>query len=433
MTSGSDAPEAIDQRLAEARDSVLATNERVMAQQEGDPGQAIVLTDLRLLAIKVGIAATGQADGQIIGDFPLGKVTAVNVRKGPLGAVIQIVAADQEPPKPGEAPSNVIVFTGDTRVKKCEQMAATIQSVLGKELGRVEAQPRGPQSESEPQSTQPEQQAETVEEQPVRRGREARSLADEIFAEVVSGEAANEMPAASVAPPSEQVAPEPVPAAPLAMPEEVAAAEPEPDAAEYLPNPNLPKPARRGSGPAQRLLVLLGLLMVAVVVCVSVTAPLRHQDKAPLARVDVNHLTGGSKAAQAQLQEVSSYYASATQCLAPCRKAATALAAAVESGDTNRMKSALCEGVANRCWQELNRMTAPVEMAKEQESIISGVMMVRTAVTSVSGGLQSSASIDSAKVLDDIKEGLNRIDKGLSMIAQTKATLRSQARQQADH
>lgn len=47
-----------DERLAAARDSALLEGENVVAQEEGDQGQALVLTDLRVIVVKGGITAT---------------------------------------------------------------------------------------------------------------------------------------------------------------------------------------------------------------------------------------------------------------------------------------------------------------------------------------------------------------------------------------
>lgn len=131
MTSESGSPQGItDDRLAEARDSVLADGETVVAQEEGDQGQGIVLTNSRVLIIKVGVTATGVADGRIIGDFPLQEIAAVRLRKGPLGAVIQVCTAQSSAPSGPGAPDNVVVFTGSARLRKCEAMAARIEKVV---------------------------------------------------------------------------------------------------------------------------------------------------------------------------------------------------------------------------------------------------------------------------------------------------------------
>ena len=118
MTSESGSPQGItDDRLAEERDSMLADGETVIAQEEGDQGQGIVLTNSRVLIIRVGVTATGVANGRVVGDFPLQEITAVHIRRGPLGAVIQLCTARGAPSGPG-APDNVIAFTGQPRVKK---------------------------------------------------------------------------------------------------------------------------------------------------------------------------------------------------------------------------------------------------------------------------------------------------------------------------
>lgn len=423
MTSGNDAPEAIDPRLAEARDSVLHDNERIIAQAEGDPGQAIVLTETRLITIRVGITATGEADGHIIRDFPLGEITAVNVRKGPLGAVIQVVSADSQPPAPGSSPNKVIVFTGADRIKKCEAMAAAIEPLLGKPLGRVEAEPAAEEAlatAAEPPKAVPETPLDAPKE-PRRGGREPRTLADEIFAELNHAEAPEET---SPAPPPAQAASDEVPPPAMAGLEQVE--EPQEELAELLPNPNLPKPVKKGHGPLVRMLVLMGLLMAAILVTVSVTSPLRQPQKTVQISIDVNTLTASPEVLRKRLAELTSYQAQVAAILKPCRTSVTALTMALKSGDASKIKSALCEKETDQCWQKISELEAPAGQTAAKESIVTGVLTFRSAVTEVAGRIHSSAATDAADVLQSLKDGQNSVDRGLANIEQKKASMRAQ-------
>ncbi len=185
----------LDERLVEARDEILGDAENVLAQEMGDQGQAIVLTESRVTILKAGLAATGTLDGRKSASYDLDRITAVNVRKGPMGAVIQICAGEQEPAHAGP-PDNVIVFSGDKRVRKCDAIAANIEKALGTPAHNTESganDSREPTTEPQPlveehASAEPQPVEENAPEVP-KGGREPTSLADEIYAELVEAQA----------------------------------------------------------------------------------------------------------------------------------------------------------------------------------------------------------------------------------------------------
>lgn len=142
--------EVLDDNLVQARDSILLENEEIIAQTMGDPGQAVVLTKGRVLTIKVGLTATGELGGQRTSAFLWDDITAVNVRKGPLGAVIQICTASKN-----TTPDCVIVFSGDAKVKKCEAIAAKIASAIGKQVEKI-GQGLPKQKPMQPSDAEPE-------------------------------------------------------------------------------------------------------------------------------------------------------------------------------------------------------------------------------------------------------------------------------------
>jgi hypothetical protein len=418
MTPASNVPEAIDPRLAQARDGLLSDGEKVLAEENGDQGQAIFLTDARVLIIKTGVAATGQADGRSVGDFPLSEITAINVRKGPLGAVIQVVAGQRQAAGLGGPPDNVIVFTGDACVKRCDAMAAMIEPVLGKPLGRVQSEPV--EAQATPAECEPEAAVaqETSDEQTPKEkkkgGHEPRSLADEMFSELKQSRAPSQTPEAESTPVQ---APEPPPEIIAGEDEQVQdESEEELEPSELMPNPNLPKPMKHGNNDLSRVLVLLGLLMAAILVCVCITAPLRNQGKTPSVNINVGALTGNPNVIRTQHAALVAYQSKITKLLAPCQGSIAAFRSALRSGNNGAIRSALCESKIKACAQQLSHVEEPAGVVGAKESIISGLTAMESAVGGAAGSLQSSAPINVAAVLSGVQDGQNLMDKGLALI-----------------
>ncbi|MGQ9455705.1 MAG: hypothetical protein ACUVRS_03905 [Armatimonadota bacterium] len=138
-SAANEAHEPLNERLASIRNKTLNTDETIIAQAKVDHGQAVVVTSERILIIKAGITATGKIDGEIVGRFPFSDISTVKIRKGPLGAAIQILTNNQPAPKPDSVPDSIVVFTGPHQVKQCEQIAEKIEAALGKPLERIEA------------------------------------------------------------------------------------------------------------------------------------------------------------------------------------------------------------------------------------------------------------------------------------------------------
>ena len=208
--------EALDPRLAEARDSAIIKGEKILAQETGDQGQAIVLTDSRVLVIKAGMTATGTFNGQRVGAYSYDQISNVCVRKGPMGAVIQLRLVDSVLAGSDVPPDNVVIFSGEQRVKKCRAFATKLEAALGKPITKIgfdqEAQPQAKaqsetaKAEIETPKAEPETVKADVPSEPStdpkpapaerRGGREARSLAEEMFAELTES-AKPAQPAAS--------------------------------------------------------------------------------------------------------------------------------------------------------------------------------------------------------------------------------------------
>ena len=402
MASDTGVPnDKLDERLAAARDGALQEGEKVVAQEEGDQGQAIVLTNSRVLVLKAGITATGTPNGKIVGAFPIAEIAAVNVRKGPLGAVIQICVEGKEPPAPGSAPDNVVVFTGSQRMKKCDSIAARIESALGKPVGRVESH------EVEPAISDV-----------AKGGRAPQSLAEEIFAELTQAQSrAEQRP--------EQPAREPEPAGMAAVATDTPAAGQEPPA--LHPNPQLPKPVRaRRAG--DKVLVLLGLLIAALVIGVAAMAPLRVAEQTPTIDVSWSELTRNTKLARRQLDAVAQYEAQLQKALESADRAMAAFESALRSGNKAAVARAVRGNAVDSAWRRLDAVKPPPGLAGAKGQVTSGLFVGKTAIANLSGALQSSAPLISKDVLARIAEARALIRKGLLSIAGMRTQLEKQLR-----
>ncbi len=136
MAAENSAPRGgFDERLTAARDTVLEAGEQIVAQETGDQGQGIVLTSSRIITIKAGFAATGEINGERVGAYAFDEITAVKMRRGPMGAVLQFVTqtAEDDPVK-----NEVVVFSGDQKVKKCEAFAKKIEQTMEKTVEKFE-------------------------------------------------------------------------------------------------------------------------------------------------------------------------------------------------------------------------------------------------------------------------------------------------------
>ncbi len=450
------AGDAFDERLAKARDSMLVQGEQITAQVEGDQGQGIILTDSRVIVIKVGITATGEPNGRVTGSFPLSEITAVNVRKGPLGAVIQICASGPAAAPPGAPPDNVVVFTGSQRMKKCESIAARIEQALGKPAARMEAPreqsqtaipefptdvedaPAAAEAAADELRPDPVEQLPAAEAQPEpeavpekktgRGGRKAISLADEMFAEL-SGQDVPAPPVELAPPPAPEPAREqvstPEPVLQSAATEE-APAEPDEAAQHFGPNPNLPKPTVRTHGHG-RALVLLGGLMAAVMVGIAVTAPLRAPKRAETTVVSAAQLTMNPSLIRKQQAAVRDYKTRVIELLAPSNQAALAVESALQRGDRKAMAQALQSAPTDRAWRSVSSVAAPAGLAGAKDSLVSGLFIRRNALSTLSIELASSGNVGVKEALSRLADSRSLIDKGMAAIDAMQAEMDKRA------
>ena len=405
--------EILDERLAEARNNILADGEEIVAQEMGDQGQAVVLTKSRVLVLKAGLTATGTLNGQKTSAYLLSEISAVNVRKGPMGAVIQICAPNIQP-SPDRPPENVVIFSGDQRVKRCESIAAKIKTALGKSADVVEIA-------SEPD-------AEPVKAAP-KGGREPVSLAEEMFAEMKQAQAEDIVQPA--VPAQKEFVPEPV--------FEVKAEEPEQDLEEQMgfnPNPNLPKPMRRAHNGTNKPLMLIGALMLLVLICMAVTAPMREESKPSSVSVDTSGLTLDIKALRKQHSDIAEYASKVKFLLSRSSSAANMLKGALNAHSEAAITNALKNDTQDDMWQKLSEIEPPTGLAGAQQNITTGMFIRKAAFEKLSGMLPpfESASVQDAmakltEANQSVNAGIKGIDKMLNDLDKQILSLETSKRQ----
>lgn len=422
-----------DERLAEALTSTLMLGEEAVAQEVGDQGQAIVLTDSRILLLKAGLAATGELNGCKTSAFGLKDVVEVNLRKGPLGAVIQIVAQEPEAAAEGGRPDNVIVFTGPGRVRKAEAFVATIESAAGKTVNRSEPQARpdsGSETDvhSEPASKRPdivEAAQEKREMETPKAGRVKKSLAEEIYSEVVQAGATEKAEPESEAPAVEaqaEIKAEPEPVVDVFEEEEE---EESVQLGGYNPNPRLPRPTRnRVEGP-NRMLVALGVLAALVFVGMAVMAPLQETSNAPVNLV-ANGGTLDVRRVKLQLAAVSMYRDDVASMLAKADAEAASFASAVRSGNKSSILSCSRLGATDTAWQELSDLATPPGLAEAKQNLIDGLVGRKNAISAAAASADAGSSIDVQGAMSRLERADAQIKNGLSAISAARATLQAQ-------
>lgn len=374
-----------DKRLTEALDGALMADEEILALEEGDQGQAIALTSSRIIILKMGLAASGEAEGNRVICFALDSVTAINLRKGPLGAVIQVCAENAQSSAQGGTPDNVIIFTGPGRVKKAEAFAATIESVTQKPINRID--PRAAKRADEPKTTVVEISSDVAQ---------------------VKHEAVVET---ATQPAVVAYKPEPEPE------------EPE-KPCEFVPNPKLPRAIRKRQSGPNRLLVAFGILAALTFVGMAVMAPL-HDTKDAAANSTVTY--GSVKLLRLQVTSVSSYYKEVSEMIVKADKDASAFRTAVTSGNKANIISASRSGVSDEAWQKINALAAPSGLAEAKVDLTNGILIRKNAIAAAAGAAGSaSKAVDVRGTLARFDEAESQIKRGLSAINAERANLDKQ-------
>lgn len=442
----------LDERIIAVRNSLLAEGENVEAEEEGDQGQGILLTDSRLIIIKVGFAATGSPEGKLVGSFPLNEIVEVVVRKGPLGAVIQ-VCTQQKQNNPGTPPDNVIIFTGPQRIKKCESIAAKIETALGRPVRRIEAssEKQGTDADSRSQDAAVVQSVEESDfESPAacadtkpdeldevakitRGGRQPVTLAEQIFAEMTGQESAHGSSSVSSSTESDfkkddvgTVDAETQTVSILSSTESVAE---EPPANEksassgYRPNPNLPKPVKKRTAGLGKTAVVMAGLTAALLVGIAVTAPLR----APTPKQDVairpSDLSQNLGVLQKQQAEIAKYQAEVASILQTANRSLDDLEAAIKSRNVAAIAKAASASHIEIGWQKLTDLPAPIGLASAKESLTAGLFIGKTVVTSVASDVRSANGISVDRNLGKIAEARRLLKKGFEAITRIQSDL----------
>lgn len=380
MTSSNRADFAgFDERLAEAIKGALATGEQVMAQEAGDQGQAIALTRSSIIIVKAGHTATGELNGQRAARFELKDVSAVNFRKGPLGAVIQICSNAEQSAPDGSRPDNVIVFTGPGRVKKAEAFLAEV-ALTNCVVNRIE--PRASHSVTPPVVTE-QVAAETKTEETSRSEAAVRAYSHE---EIQQPEEIQEEP-------------------------ELAAQE------TFNPNPRLPKALKRTNSGPNKMLVALGVLAAMVFVGMAVMAPLRdEQTVAPAISTGTNALN----ITKLQALSVANYLTQIENHLGNADNCVSAFKAALRSGDRNAIRAASRSTILDVAFRQISELKAPPGLAAAKEDIIGGLLTRKNAVSAASAAADSSGVIDTGSLLSRFDEADAKIIKGRAAIEKAR-------------
>ncbi len=477
-SSKKDGREQLDELLAQLRDRTLTEDETIVAQAQGDHGQGVVLTSKRVLVLKAGITATGKIDGVVVGEFPFESIASVKVRKGPLGAVIQICPSVQDLLAQGDVPNNVVVFTGPKRVKKCEWIAARIESALGKPLECTEApedQEAGKvildfgESGSSPHeedtssedltAVQHEQAAQTLDEvtsetksasdtaqlqdetvpncesstaaeKPRSNRRTSRSLADEIYSEVLEARA-NPSPAErhqeyQYAEPEDRSH---IPSADSSdgTPAETAkpiSNRPGPQDAKpnVAANPRLPKPVKRRVQ-RDKALTLLALLFVALIAGIAAIAPSRYGAVAPTQAPAQESAAQDVQLLHKHLQKVSEYKQSVSVYVAKAVEYLQTVESAARSGDRSALAALAAQQRLDAVLQRVESIDAPVGLAAAKEHILAGLALAQTAIVKLSVGQQSSLGADIRDCLRELGEAKNKLTRGLAAIDNVRSEI----------
>lgn len=399
-----------DERLAEALNLALSDGEEIVAREAGDQGQAIALTEQHIILVRVGLAATGEMDGHKTTKFVLTDITAVNFRKGALGAVIQVCSNGSHAGTPNGAPDNVIVFTGPGRVKKAEAFAETIEFATGKAVNRIEPH------------SQPDQQAAP---EPPKGDRERVSLAEEIYNETMQSQSQPAEPAIQAEAPQETVEAAPVD---VTEPVTVAVAS-EPEVNElttregHNPNPRLPKPIRKREHGPNKMLVVLGVLAGLTAVGMAVMAPMREAQIAPAPIVGTSYASVTQRSLRLQLAAVSNYHKQVSELVAKANADASAFRSAVRSANQSAIQSASRSTRIDDAWQKLSILSAPPGLAEAGEDLTNGLLSMK----SIAASAGSSGTVDTAEILSRFDESDAQIRTALAAIAARRSSLEKQA------
>lgn len=421
MTSANDTPNGdFDERLSQAFSDALNDGEQLVAQETGDQGQAIALSKTRILVAKAGLAGTGELDGHKVSAFDLEAVTSVNLRKGPLGAVIQICAEGSAASAQNGTPDNVIVFTGPGRVKRAEAFAAQIEFLTGKAVNRVD-----PTAKHSPHPVEVHEAAAPAEAAPApQAGRKPKSLAEEIYSEVVEAEKKPEVPDLTTR--TEASHQTPVVMSSISDIVDESEDDDEAPSTEYRPNPNLPKPIlQRKRGP-NSVLVLLGVTAGLVLIGLAVMAPVREA-QIKSASVEDTIVSTNRKTVLTNLSAVSDYKDQVSGLMAGADSEAAKLRSAVATGNKAAAKAVGEAAQTDAALNSIAAMAAPPGLAEAKQNLTSGLLVQKTAIVAAAATAETQEPLPAKQTLARLTEASAQIRKGLAAIARAQSELEKQS------
>gem|GEM_PF-2492771 len=478
--------EELDERLALLRDRVLAENETVVAQVEADHGQAVVVTSHRILILKVGIAATGKLDGEVVGQFPFPVITSVSVRKGPLGAVIQVCTAAKATPIQGAVPDNVVVFTGPQRVTKCESIATKIESAIGKPLEWIQASDKRADEETirdtDKATVVPKTERNKLDEQSLTSGEETtaaepellnqeatetalansdvsseepishktsyesaseegsarrkrRSLAEEVYSDMLASsvsrpsesaeQIANREPVDKVGRDEQDQSAQSSDAVPADIEnknESLPHAEPATRAPSALRNPRLPKPVQRRVK-RDKAVMLIVVLLAVLLAGIAAVAPSRF------ATVDPPHSKGSTTRREdsgllyKHLLAVTNYRNDVRVQVARAIEFLDIFESAIKSGDKSALMSLAAQSRLEEVCTIVERLDTPAGLLGAKEQILAGLSLARTLVGKISIDLQTVSGEELRRNLVELYEAKSKLKRGLDYIDTVRAQI----------
>ncbi len=402
-----------DEQLSEALNIALPEGDEIVAGESGDQGQAIALTNQHIILIRLGLAATGELHGNKTSKFALNEISAINLRKGALGAVIQVCSNEAHVSTTDRAPDNVIVFTGPGRVKKAEAFAAAVESATGKTVNRFEPIVQAPSDTQQEETEAPIA--------PPRGNRERLSLAEEIYNETLQSQTQCVEPTIEKELPVQNAEPVPV-----VEPEPIAIANDEPEesieTSIYNPNPRLPKPMRKRKNLPNRMLVTLGVLAALTLVGMAVMAPMRESNVTPTPIVNTPDTSFAQKSIRLQLTAVTDYQAQIAKAMTSANAEASALRSAVQSANKSAIQNACRQGRIDAAWQKISEIPSPPGLAGANENLLNGLFIMKNAIAVAS----ASTIVDSKQALANFDEAASLLKKAQAEIETKRASLAKQ-------
>lgn len=445
----------MDERLVIALNNALETGENVLIQIMADQGQALAITDNRILVIRAGLKTTGALNGQKVVSFKRSDIKSIKIRRGPLGALAQIISSGSDSVSVGEPPpDNVIIFNGEIRAKKCESFGQELQK-LGINVEYIGMNPKSISSpeknemihvvEGEPKEETVEKEntvaqeihieqvtndtVEAVEEtlppvidKPQRIKKEFKSLADEMFEdmasekpfipeEVIIPEVADISNSEQIESIVEEHEAEEVFTSIINEIEDIASAIPQErkmeDVEAYKPNPRLPKPASKTAkklGKSMAVLIVLGLMAFAGMAIIKSAPKIKN-----IKQIDVSKIAQNATQMQEQLDGILEYKKQVQLIIS---KTAQARASVNTNNESAMIKS---EDVLHDAITQIEDMQTPLGLVDVREQLKSAFFEYKSLAVQLSNGEMDEDTLGKSTNMSQqkIKLALSIIEKNI--------------------